>query len=79
MRDIYGYEMRDRDIYGYDMHLAQKKESKEHHKRIGAYVAGGMTLAAAAVGAAYLLQKRQESKVRNEDLLRGDYVPAQTI
>ena len=28
----------DDDHYGYDMRLAQKKESEEHHKHIGASV-----------------------------------------
>jgi len=58
--------------------LAEKKTTK-HHKHTGAYVAGGVTLVAAALGAAYLLKKRQESKGINEALIGDNYVRQQTI
>ena len=59
--------------------LAEKKETKKKsHKHTGAYIAGGATLAAAAIGVAYMLKKKQESKGINEALM-NDYVRAETI
>ena len=59
--------------------LAAKKMNKSHNKQTGAYVAGGVTLLAAAVGAAYLLKKRQDSKGLRQALLGDSYVRAETI
>ena len=59
--------------------LAEKKVTKKKsHKHTGAYIAGGVTLAAAAIGVAYMLKKKQESKGINEALM-NDYVRAETI
>ena len=53
--------------------------TKKHHEHTGAYVAGGVTLVAAALRAAYLLKKRQDSKGINEALIGDNYVREQSI
>jgi len=50
--------------------LAEKTATKSHkHENTAAYVAGGITLAAAAIGAAYLLNKKRQNKSLNEALI----------
>lgn len=67
------------DIISDKVVLAEKDVTKKHHKHTAAYVAGGVTLFAAAIGAAYLLKKRQERKGINEALINDSYVREQTI
>lgn len=72
-------EARDDENAEVNVVLAEKKVQKHKSQHTAAYVAGGITLAAAAVGAVYLLKKRQEQKTINEALIGGDYARSSAI
>ena len=59
--------------------FAEKKTAQKSHKHTAAYVAGGITLAAAAVGALYLLKKRQERKGIEESYMGNEYVRSEAV
>lgn len=62
-----------------DVVLAEKKTAKQNSEYTAAYVAGGITIAAAAIGAVYLLKKRQERKGIEESLMGSEYVRSEAI